>query len=179
MTLVALAGLAFIIFYVFVLMNFRVPYLISQRFLSKVGFSVFFKDGSDMSVAFKVALIIASIAGVIVAVGGFFSGQLWLIPVGVIGGGIAMLLLRLVIALLGYIIWLIFSQVMIIAAMIAMFVLMIINATKISGGGAKFGASCFIIFIMALSVVLCIIGFGFAGGDTMEDILVKIIRLFV
>ena len=176
----ALIGIGAILFYVFVFMNIRLPYLIETRFLSKVGFSVFFSDGSNMSTAFKVALSVAIIGGVIVGVLGYFGGSGELVGAGVAIATVGILVLRLVIALLGYLIWLIFSYVMIILFILAMLGFMIyFIVDEVDGAEARAGTIIFTVFIALISVMLCIIGFRYAAGDTFEDVVIFVIRWFI
>ena len=91
-----------------------------------------------------------------------------------------LLVMRFAIALLGYILWLLFSPIMIIFLMIAMLIICISSIVGISyDTGGQVLLSFILAAVIILCMMLCAVAFRYMLGDTTEDIVVWLLRLSV
>ena len=176
--LIGWGGVAFMIFWTFVIQNFQVSDKIYTEMISGgTGFSSFFSNSQgDMSVPFIISLVLGIVAGVIVAAIGFFGGEESYIGIGIGIATLGTLIVRLAIALLGYIIWLLFS-VFFMGIVILVGIGFMIYFLKETF--AKLSGTICLVLCSSILILLFVISIFFYSGTTMEYIIVALVRVSI
>ena len=158
---------------------------IAEHILPNTDFSHFFAKDGSISTLYVISILLAALIAIICALIGIIRGIMgkkwgWgLFGLSVLFFFFGSLVVRLIIVLVGYLLWLFFSPIMNVINLIAMIVISILCIKEMCEKKEQIAWICIFAVDILVCSVFCVIGFVSMLGGKSEDMLVWVIRLFI